>query len=89
MHLLADTTSPDCPGILSVLYAADRPVAAHFGLRSRTVLSCWLPSYDRTVATFSPGRILCLRMIEAAAASGVRLVDFGRGEAAYKNSFKT
>ncbi|TQJ47030.1 GNAT family N-acetyltransferase [Streptomyces sp. NBC_00080] len=89
VHLLADTTSPDCSGILSVLYAADRPVAAHFGLRSRTVLSCWFPSYDRTVATFSPGRILYLRMIEAAAASGVRLVDFGRGEAAYKDSFKT
>ncbi|MEU3550897.1 GNAT family N-acetyltransferase [Streptomyces longwoodensis] len=89
VHLLADTTSPDCSGMLSVLYAADRPVAAHFGLRSRTVLSCWFPSYDRTAATFSPGRILYLRMIESAAASGIRLVDFGRGEAPYKKSFKT
>jgi CelD/BcsL family acetyltransferase involved in cellulose biosynthesis len=89
VHLLADTTSPDCSGILSVLYTGDRPVAAHFGLRSRTILSCWFPSYDRTFATFSPGRILYLRMIEAAAASGIHLVDFGRGDAAYKNSFKT
>ncbi|OQR62548.1 cellulose biosynthesis protein CelD [Streptomyces maremycinicus] len=89
VRLLADTTAPDCSGVLSVLYAADRPVAAHFGLRSRTVLSCWFPSYDRDLATFSPGRILYLRMIEAAAASGIRLVDFGRGEAAYKNAFKT
>ncbi|MFF3501386.1 GNAT family N-acetyltransferase [Streptomyces sp. NPDC003247] len=89
VHLLSGTTSPDCSGILSVLYAADAPVAAHFGLRSRTVLSCWFPSYDRTVATFSPGRVLYLRMIEAAAASGIHLVDFGRGDAPYKNSFKT
>ncbi|MER5435451.1 GNAT family N-acetyltransferase [Streptomyces sp. NPDC002588] len=89
VHLLADTVSPECSGILSVLYAADRPVAAHFGLRSRTVLSCWFPSYDRALATYSPGRILYMRMIEAAAASGIRLVDFGRGDAAYKNSFKT
>ncbi|MFE9503384.1 GNAT family N-acetyltransferase [Streptomyces anthocyanicus] len=89
MHLLSTSTTPECAGILSVLYAGDRPVAAHFGLRSRTVLSCWFPSYDRTLATFSPGRVLYLRMIEAAAASGIQLVDFGRGNAAYKNSFKT
>lgn len=89
VELLSATSAPDCSGILSVLYAADRPVAAHFGLRSRTVLSCWFPSYDLTVATYSPGRILYLHMIEAAAASGIDLVDFGRGEAAYKNSFKT
>ncbi|MEI5098096.1 GNAT family N-acetyltransferase [Streptomyces sp. PmtG] len=86
---LAASTAPDCSGILSVLYAGDRPVAAHFGLRSRTVFSCWFPSYDRALATYSPGRILYLRMIEAAAASGIRLFDFGRGDAAYKNSFKT
>ncbi|MFI1046481.1 GNAT family N-acetyltransferase [Streptomyces griseoruber] len=86
---LAATDAADCSGTLSVLYAAGRPVAAHFGLRSRTVLSCWFPSYDRALATYSPGRILYLRMIEAAAESGIRLVDFGRGEAPYKNSFKT
>ncbi|MBK3632835.1 GNAT family N-acetyltransferase [Streptomyces sp. MBT97] len=89
VRLLADTNTPDCSGMLSVLYAADRPVAAHFGLRSATVLSCWFPSYDRALATYSPGRVLYLRMIEAAAAADIRLVDFGRGEAAYKNSFKT
>ncbi|MFI9543855.1 GNAT family N-acetyltransferase [Streptomyces sp. NPDC052016] len=89
VDLLSSTAAPDCSGILSVLYAADRPVAAHFGLRSRTVFSCWFPSYDRSAATYSPGRILYLRMIEAAAASGIHLFDFGRGEAAYKNSFKT
>lgn len=89
VELLAHTDSPHCSGILSVLYAGERPVAAHFGLRSRTVLSCWFPSYDRTVATYSPGRILYLRVIEAAAASGIELLDFGRGDAAYKDSFKT
>ncbi|MGV9456840.1 GNAT family N-acetyltransferase [Streptomyces sp. NPDC003635] len=86
---LAATTSAHCSGILSVLYAAGRPVAAHFGLSSRTVFSCWFPSYDRSLATFSPGRVLYLRMIEGCAASGIRQVDFGRGQAAYKDSFKT
>lgn len=89
VSLLADTAASDCSGVLSVLYVADRPVAAHFGLRSRTVFSCWFPSYDRTFATFSPGRVLYLRMIEAAAASGIHVFDFGRGVAAYKDAFKT
>ncbi|MFF7445503.1 MULTISPECIES: GNAT family N-acetyltransferase [unclassified Streptomyces] len=89
VHDLAGSRSPHCSGILSVLYASGSPVAAHFGLRSRTVFSCWFPSYDRAFAVFSPGRVLYLRMIEAAAATGIRVFDFGRGQAAYKDSFKT
>ncbi|MFF0204668.1 GNAT family N-acetyltransferase [Streptomyces sp. NPDC005017] len=86
---LSAMAHPECSGVLSVLYAGERPVAAHFGLRSRTVFSCWFPSYDRALAAYSPGRVLYLRMIEASAASGIRLFDFGRGDAAYKNAFKT
>ncbi|MFE7765206.1 GNAT family N-acetyltransferase [Streptomyces sp. NPDC057438] len=89
VDLLADSSVPECSGVLSALYAGDRLVAAHFGLRSRTVFSCWFPAYDRVFGTYSPGRVLYLRMIEAAADSGVRLLDFGRGDAPYKDSFKT
>ncbi|MFJ3635389.1 GNAT family N-acetyltransferase [Streptomyces sp. NPDC090112] len=86
---LSTTRTPSCSGLLSVLYAGDRPVAAHFGLRSRTVLSCWFPAYDRDFATFSPGRVLYLRMIEAAATAGIDMLDLGRGDAPYKDSLKT
>ncbi|WP_442806290.1 GNAT family N-acetyltransferase [Streptomyces sp. NBC_01317] len=86
---LAVTRAPGCSGVLSVLYAADRPVAAHFGLRSRTVLSCWFPAYDPEFAKFSPGLILHLRMAEAAAADGIGLLDLGRGAAEYKDALKT
>ncbi|MFD3937386.1 GNAT family N-acetyltransferase [Streptomyces sp. NPDC058611] len=89
VRMLAGTTAPACSGVLSVLYAGDRPVAAHFGLRSRTVLSCWFPAYDRNFAKFSPGLVLHLRMIEAAAAAGIEMLDLGRGDAAYKDSLKT
>ncbi|MFD5623452.1 GNAT family N-acetyltransferase [Streptomyces yangpuensis] len=89
VRMLATTQAPSCSGLLSVLYAGGRPVAAHFGLRSRTVLSCWFPAYDRDFATFSPGRVLYLRMIEAAAAAGIGMLDLGRGDAAYKDSLKT
>ncbi|MCT9142823.1 GNAT family N-acetyltransferase, partial [Streptomyces violarus] len=87
--LLGESEEPECRGVLSVLYAADRPVAAHFGLRSRTVLCWWFPAYDRAYAKYSPGLVLQLRMLEAAAADGVETVDLGSGPARYKESLKT
>ncbi|MGW1779016.1 GNAT family N-acetyltransferase [Streptomyces sp. NPDC002143] len=86
---LAETRAPDCSGTLSVLYAGERPIAAHFGLRSSTVLACWFPSYDPELAKFSPGLVLHLRMAESAAAEGIGLLDLGRGAAEYKDSLKT
>ncbi|WP_406000431.1 GNAT family N-acetyltransferase [Streptomyces sp. NBC_00829] len=86
---LHETRTSGCSGVLSVLYVADRPVAAHFGLRSRTVLSCWFPAYDPEFAKYSPGLILHLRMAEAAAADGIGLLDLGRGASEYKDSLKT
>ncbi|UYQ66513.1 GNAT family N-acetyltransferase [Streptomyces peucetius] len=78
-----------CRGVLSVLYAGNRPVAAHFGLRSATVLACWFPAYDSEFAKFSPGLVLHLRMAEAAAGEGIGLLDLGRGAAEYKDALKT
>ncbi|MFF3557773.1 GNAT family N-acetyltransferase [Streptomyces tsukubensis] len=80
---------PGCSGVLSVLYVADRPVAAHFGLRSETLLACWFPSYDPAFAKYSPGLVLHLRMAEGAAAAGIGLLDLGRGDAEYKDSLHT
>jgi CelD/BcsL family acetyltransferase involved in cellulose biosynthesis len=71
-------------GVLSVLYAGDRPVAAHLGLRSPTVLHYWLPAYDRAFAKYSPGLILLLQLAQGASAFGARRVDLGKGDALYK-----
>ncbi|WP_280869441.1 GNAT family N-acetyltransferase [Streptomyces sp. MJP52] len=89
VRLLAATRAQECAGVLSVLYAADRPVAAHFGLRSSTVLACWFPSYETELAKYSPGLVLHLRMAEAAARAGIGLLDMGRGAAEYKEALKT
>ncbi|MEF9883312.1 GNAT family N-acetyltransferase [Streptomyces sp. P9-A4] len=86
---LHELRTPGCSGVLSVLYTGPRPVAAHFGLRSATVLSCWFPSYDPEFAKYSPGLVLHLRMAEAAAAAGIGMLDLGRGDAEYKNALKT
>ncbi|WP_432118761.1 GNAT family N-acetyltransferase [Streptomyces sp. bgisy032] len=80
---------PECRGVLSVLYAAGWPVAAHFAPRSRTVLSWWFPAYDRACARYSPGLLLLMRMLQAAAADGIETVDLRSGPARYKESLKT
>ncbi len=89
VHTLAGTRTPECTGTLSVLYAAGRPVAAHFGLRSSTMLACWFPAYDTEFAKYSPGLVLHLRMAEAAAAEGIGTLDLGRGAAEYKDALRT
>ncbi|MGP8302855.1 GNAT family N-acetyltransferase [Streptomyces inhibens] len=86
---LFHTRTDSFAGLLSVLYAGERPVAAHFGLRSRSVLACWFPAYDPEFAKFSPGLVLHLRMAQAAAAESMAYLDLGRGAKEYKNSLKT
>ncbi|AKN74761.1 cellulose biosynthesis protein CelD [Streptomyces sp. PBH53] len=76
-------------GVLSVLYAGDRPVAAHFGPRSSTVLAAWFTAYDPRLPAYSPGLMMHLRTAEAAARHGVTLVDLGRGDKEYKDWLKT
>lgn len=71
-------------GPLSVLYAGERPVAAHLGLRSASVWHYWLPAYDRALGKYSPGLIMLLRLAKAAAAAGVTRIDLGKGDALYK-----
>lgn len=86
---LFHTRSESFAGLLSVLYADGKPVAAHFGLRSERVLACWFPAYDPRYAKYSPGLVLHLRMAEAAAADGLAYLDLGRGRKEYKDSLKT
>jgi CelD/BcsL family acetyltransferase involved in cellulose biosynthesis len=78
-----------CAGTLTTLNAAGRIVAAHYGLMSENSLSCWFPAYDPSLARYSPGLILHLRMAEAAASAGLRQLDLGKGDEPYKQSLKT
>ncbi|MFZ4527269.1 MAG: GNAT family N-acetyltransferase [Undibacterium curvum] len=79
----------DFAGVLSVLYAGDKLVAAHFGMRSANTLHYWFPWYDTQFGEYSPGLILLARCAEYGAAEGITLIDLGRGEQAYKQRFAT
>ena len=84
MEGIHDAQTPDFAGVLSVLYAGDQLVAAHFGMRSATVWHYWFPTYDHALSKYSPGVILLLKMAEAAPNMGIKTIDLGCGEHSYK-----
>ena len=66
-------------GILSGLYAGDRLIAVHLGIRSYHVISSLIPTFDPAFSKYSPGIILHLELAKKAAESGVKRIDLGRG----------
>jgi CelD/BcsL family acetyltransferase involved in cellulose biosynthesis len=73
-------------GILSILYAGERMVALHFGIRSSQVWHYWFPVYEPEYAAYSPGLLLLLRMAEKAASLGLQTIDLGHtSRVTYKN----
>lgn len=89
MDYLFGIHSDTFSGLLSVLYAAGVPVAAHFGLRAGPVLADWFPAYDTRFGKQSPGLIQFLRMAEETADLGVRLIDMGKGDQRHKETLKS
>ncbi len=86
---LFSTHTDQFGGLLSVLYAGETPVAAHFGLRYRHVLAGCYPAYDPRFSKQSPGLIHHLRKAEDAVALGVHLIDMGKGPEPYKQTLKS
>jgi CelD/BcsL family acetyltransferase involved in cellulose biosynthesis len=85
INLIHATQEADFAGMLSLLFAGDRLVAGHIGMRSRTVWHYWFPAYDPEVAKYSPGLLLLLRMAEQANLLGLNTIDLGKGMSPYKS----
>jgi CelD/BcsL family acetyltransferase involved in cellulose biosynthesis len=80
--------SPDFSGMLSVLYAGDKIIATHMGMRSKNVWHYWFPTYDHAFAKFSPGLILLASIIEGACGMKMSHIDLGKGNSMYKSRIK-
>jgi len=89
LSLLLDTQEPGCAGLLSTLHFGDTLVAAHFGIRSRSVLHWWFPVYDPAFAGFAPGWIMLRELAIAAPDLGLDRIDLGRGDDEYKRRART
>lgn len=84
VEVIASTRERAFAGIVSVLRAGGRPVAIHFGMRTENALHYWFPAYDRQSSRYSPGMLLLLEMITHAPKQGISVIDFGKGDAPYK-----
>lgn len=81
---IRDRSDRELAGVLSVLRAGGRPVAAHFGMRSHGTFHYWFPAYDQEMSTYSPGTLLLLAIGDAAVERGFASIDLGKGGALYK-----
>ena len=86
---LLETRNEHFSGLLSMLYAGDVPVAAHFGVRFGPTLSYWFPAYSTRFNVYSPGLLNTMRLIEGVAAQGTGLIDLGKGHNRYKEKLKS
>ncbi|MCC6509415.1 MAG: GNAT family N-acetyltransferase [Pirellulaceae bacterium] len=75
---------PNVRGLLSVFYAGEKPVALHYGLLEGDWLHYWFPVYDEQYSYGSPGTQMFLDIAREATARGVRAIDMGYSEQAYK-----
>jgi CelD/BcsL family acetyltransferase involved in cellulose biosynthesis len=87
LHATHEAQTADCAGMLTLLYAGERPVAAHLGMRSGPVLHSWFQAYDPALGSASPGLILLLELLEHAEAEGITRVDMGVGDYPFKKLF--
>lgn len=87
LRRLAEVDAPDFGLRLAALRAGDKLVAAELGLTSGARHHLWFPIYDPAYAKYSPGGLMTLDTLEAAAARGITRVDFGVDADAYKHDF--
>jgi len=86
LRRVSETNVKGFQGLLSALYAGDRMVAVHLGVRSGAVISSWIPAYDPAFGRYSPGVLLHLELARTAADLSVERIDLGRGENRMKTS---
>jgi CelD/BcsL family acetyltransferase involved in cellulose biosynthesis len=87
LELLAVSDEPDCTGVLSTLRAGETFVAAHFGLRSGSLLHYWFPVYNPELSRYSPGRLLLKAILCAPREYGLASIDRGVGDTQAKREF--
>ncbi len=76
-HRLFETPAENFGGLLITLYAGERPVAAHFGVRQDGWFHPWIGAYDPELSDFSPGAVHQVMATAAAAGIGVTTYDLG------------
>jgi CelD/BcsL family acetyltransferase involved in cellulose biosynthesis len=73
-------------GAMFVLRVKGKPAAVLFCLQARASLHAWFVAHDDALAEYSPGQILFIEAIKAAAEEGFTEMDLGPGDYRFKAS---
>ena len=76
-------------GCMMTLRVAGRIVAVHLGMRTQKCVHWWFPAYDTAMGNYSPGLLMLMEGARYFASQGVRRIDLGSGDEAYKKSITT
>lgn len=87
LDTIRKTQTPEFAGMLTTYRAGERLIASHFGMRAGGVWHYWFPSYDLSFQALGPGIAMLNEAALQATDAGIRLIDFGRGDASYKLQF--
>ena len=77
----------DFRSLMSVLWAGDSIVAAHFGMISGEVLQYWFPVFDYRFSKYSPGIQLMMNTISQSCKTGISRIDLSYGQSKFKEMF--
>jgi CelD/BcsL family acetyltransferase involved in cellulose biosynthesis len=84
---LFETHERPFAGLMINLYAGDRLVAGHFGVRAGGVFHPWIASADPALAEWSPGQIFLSRAIAAMPDLALDTYDLGSSHEHYKRPY--
>lgn len=87
LQSLFERQDGDFQGLMVNLYAGDRLVAGHFGIRQGGVYHPWIASTDPELSAWSPGQVFLGRAIAAMPEMGLTTYDLGPGHEHYKRPY--
>ena len=87
MCRLHDTRGTAFEGLMVSLYAGDRLVAAHFGVRHADWFHPWIGAVDPGLKAYSPGLVHQIEAIGAMTGLGLRVYDLGASNDHWKQMF--
>lgn len=76
-------------GMLAEVYAGATLAAVHFAMYTGDVWHSWFPTYNHDLDSYSPGSILLMEIIQAAAEHRIQHIDLGKGASLYKKRVMT
>jgi len=87
LNALLNSPSRECTAIVSTLEAGGHWIGSKFSLICTDTLHSWFSVYDPEHRRHGPGHLVWFKTLEEGFRRGIRVFDFGEGEADYKAQY--